>query len=103
MRQLTLTDGRVDWLEVPEPRLEGPGEALVRPLAVALCDLDQPIVRGEAPVPGPVALGHELVAEVVEAGDEAGTATGDLVSVPFQISCGRCERCQRGQTGDCLA
>ena len=26
---------------------------------------------------------------------------GDLVSVPFQISCGACDRCRRGQTGNC--
>jgi alcohol dehydrogenase len=104
VRQLTMDERRaVEWREVPEPQLEGPREALVRPLAVALCDLDQPILRGEAPFPGPIALGHEFVAEVVDAGDEAGVATGDRVVVPFQISCGRCGRCVRGQTGDCEA
>ncbi|MBA2524125.1 MAG: hypothetical protein H0V25_12475 [Solirubrobacterales bacterium] len=52
MQQLTLTEQRdVAWLEVPAPRIEGPGEALVRPTAVALCGLDQPIIRGEAPFP----------------------------------------------------
>ena len=47
MQQLTMTaDRRVEWWDVPAPALQGPGEALVRPLAVALCDLDQPILRG---------------------------------------------------------
>ena len=56
MRQLTMTaDRQVEWWDVPEPALRGDGEALVRPLAVALCDLDQPILRGEAPIPGPIA------------------------------------------------
>jgi threonine dehydrogenase-like Zn-dependent dehydrogenase len=104
VRQLTMSEERtVDWREVPEPELEGPRDAVVRPLAVALCDLDQPILRGEAPFPGPIALGHEFVAEVVAAGDDAGLEVGRRVVVPFQISCGACARCLRGQTGDCEA
>jgi threonine dehydrogenase-like Zn-dependent dehydrogenase len=99
-----MTEERVvEWREAPEPQLEQPRDALVRPLAAALCDLDQPILRGDAPFQGPIALGHEFVAEVVAAGDEAAVAQGDRVVVPFQISCGRCERCRRGQTGDCLS
>ena len=51
MRQLTMTEARdLEWRDVPEPALESAGQALVRPLAVALCDLDQPIIRGEAPI-----------------------------------------------------
>jgi threonine dehydrogenase-like Zn-dependent dehydrogenase len=97
-------DRRVEWWEVPDARLEEPRDALVRPLAVAACDLDARIIRGEAPIPGPVALGHELVAEVVDVGDEAaakGIAPGDIAVVPFQISCGDCRRCAAGQTGMC--
>ena len=70
MRQLTMTeDRRVEWRETSDPLLREANEAMVRPLAVALCDLDHPIVSGQAPVPGPIALGHEFVAEIVEAGD----------------------------------
>jgi threonine dehydrogenase-like Zn-dependent dehydrogenase len=103
VKGLTLVEaGRVEWVDTPEPTLEGKGEALVRPLAVALCDLDVNMVRGVFPIQTPVALGHEFVAEVVEVGDEVdGAKPGDRVSVPFQISCGECGRCRRGQTGDC--
>jgi alcohol dehydrogenase len=103
MRALTLTEERrVEWREVAEPSIDGPGEAIVRPLAVALCDLDQPIIRGEAPVPPPVAIGHEGIAEVVEVGEDvASVKAGDRVVVPFQISCGACDRCRAGLTGDC--
>ena len=103
MQQLTLVEpGRVEWTDAPAPTIQGPGEALVRPLAVALCDLDANIVSGEFPVPAPVALGHEFVAEVIDAGDGVqGVKPGDRVVVPFQISCGECGRCRRGQTGDC--
>jgi threonine dehydrogenase-like Zn-dependent dehydrogenase len=103
MRQLTLTeDRRVDWVEVSDPLLREATDALVRPLAVALCDLDQPMIRGQAPFPAPIALGHEFVAEVVDTGDMVEMAPGARAVVPFQISCGECERCTRGQTGDCL-
>jgi threonine dehydrogenase-like Zn-dependent dehydrogenase len=103
VRQLLLkAPGQLEWVEVPEPDLGGAGEALVRPLRVATCDLDGPMARGEAPSNGPVALGHECVAEVVAVGGDVGTvAVGDLVAVPFQINCGTCEACRRGSTGNC--
>jgi alcohol dehydrogenase len=105
MRQLTFVEpGVVEWREVPEPKLEGPGEALVRPIVVANCDLDRMIIEGRFPVPGGFALGHEFIAEVVETGDEVATVRrGEHVVVPFQISCGVCERCRRGLTGSCTA
>jgi threonine dehydrogenase-like Zn-dependent dehydrogenase len=71
----------------------------VRPLAVGRCDLDRPMIVGETPFPLPIHLGHECVAEVLE-GPQGFTA-GDRVIVPFQISCGTCERCRRGLTGSC--
>lgn len=103
MKQLTFVEvGDLEWREVPEPRLEGDGEAIVRPLAVATCDLDLALVRGSAPAGREFAFGHEGIAEVVEIGDAVRSAKpGDLVSVPFQVSCGECGRCRRGQTGNC--
>jgi alcohol dehydrogenase len=102
MRQLTFVEaGRLEWWDVDEPRLAGDREALVRPLAVATCDLDALIVRGGAPIEGPFPLGHECVAEVVEPGEAARLSPGDRVTVPFQISCGECGRCRLGQTGHC--
>ena len=105
MQQLAfLEPGRLAWTEAPEPRLEGPGEALVRPLAVTTCDLDQAIIRGRFPLAGPFPLGHEFVAEVIETGDAVtGVARGERVVVPFQISCGTCARCRQGLTSSCLS
>ena len=105
MRQLTYTGpGELHWLEAPEPRLEGSGEAIVRPLAVSTCDLDGPLVRGETPFPAPIPIGHELAAEVTEVGEEVTTVKpGDRVVVPFQISCGVCDACRRGHTGSCTS
>ncbi len=103
MRQLVfLGPGRLEWQDGAAPELSGPGDALVRPIAVATCDLDSAVLSGRAPLPGPFAFGHEFVAEVVEvAPDVTGTRRGDVVIVPFQISCGHCDRCRRGLTGSC--
>ena len=103
MRQLTFIEpGKLEWREAREPALQGDGEALVRPLSVATCDLDKLLVRGLAPTEEPFPFGHECVGEVTEVGDAVTSVEpGDVVSVPFQISCGECERCRRGHTGNC--
>jgi alcohol dehydrogenase len=105
VRTLTfIGPGQLEWREADEPALQGAGEALVRPLAVATCDLDGALVAGIAPLPGPFAVGHEFVAEVVETGDEVGSfRAGDRVIVPFQISCGACAPCREGRTGNCTS
>ena len=103
MKQLTYTaPNTMEWLDVPEPKLEGPGEALVRPIVVARCDLDPLIMAGATPMPPPIALGHEFVAEVVEVGEDVHSVRpGQTVIVPFQISCGSCARCAIGATAMC--
>lgn len=103
MRELNFVEaGRLEWRDAPDPKLEGDREALVRPVAVATCDLDKLIVRGLAPVEGPFPFGHEGVAEVLDVGDSVkDTRPGDLVCVPFQIACGDCATCRRGHTGNC--
>lgn len=99
MRQVTFIEpGRLEWWDVDEPERQDEGDALVEPLAVATCDLDTMIVAGRAPFQGPFPFGHECVARVVE-----GPHAGEVVSVPFQISCGECERCRAGSTGNCTS
>ena len=103
MKQLVLDAPRsLAWHDAPEPDLTSEADALVRPLAVATCDLDGPMVAGEVPYPTPIAMGHEGVADVVAVGrDVTSVRPGDRVVVPFQISCGDCGRCRAGLTGDC--
>jgi threonine dehydrogenase-like Zn-dependent dehydrogenase len=105
VQQLTfVSPGHVEFREQPAPQLESAQQALVRPLAVSRCDVDFVMVRGKAPVSGPFALGHECVAEVVDIGETVATVRpGDRVVVPFQISCGACNRCRKRQTGSCTA
>jgi threonine dehydrogenase-like Zn-dependent dehydrogenase len=103
MRQLTFEEaGRYGWRDVAEPEITAPGQALVRPLVVACCDLDVAVARGVAPLPPGYAVGHEGLGEVVAVGDAvSGVKPGDRVVVPFQISCGTCRECRRGVTGSC--
>jgi len=101
MRQLVLTaPGKVAWEEAPDPVPEARG-AVLRPLAVARCDLDAPMGRqGIFPTPFPV--GHEVVAEVIDVGSAVGNRhEGDRVIVPFQLSCGQCAVCRSGRFGAC--
>ncbi len=98
-----LKPGQFEWREVAMPRLAADTDAIVRPLAVARCDLDLYIATGVVPLPGPFAFGHESVAEVIDAGRAAGVVPGQRVVVPFQLSCGRCDACRRGHTGSCDA
>ena len=103
MRELAfIGKGHLEWRDADEPLLQGDGEALVRPLSVATCDLDRLLVGGLAPVSEPFPFGHECVAEVLDVGGAVESVRpGDIVSVPFQISCGECETCRRGYTGNC--
>ncbi len=103
MRQLEITGAHsVEWRERAAPALQGDGEALVRPLAVALCDLDAAFLGGVIPISEAFAFGHECVAEVLDVGDAVRTVRpGDRVVVPFQISCGSCVACVAGRTANC--
>jgi alcohol dehydrogenase len=103
MRQLTCAaPGTVAWQDVPEPRLQGDGEALVRPLVVARCDIDLFLTSGFFPSRGPFALGHEGVAEILALGDAVrGLEVGQRVVVSFQVSCGSCRSCAAGHTANC--
>lgn len=90
------------WEECPDPELVEATDAIVRPLAVATCDLDWDIVAGRAPFPGPFALGHEFAGEVLEIGSGVTRcAVGDRVAVSFQPSCGHCNPCGVGETAGC--
>jgi threonine dehydrogenase-like Zn-dependent dehydrogenase len=103
MQQLTYTGpDALEWRDAAEPRLTSDGAALVRPRAVATCDLDALIIEGASPFSPPFAIGHECVAEVLDVGDAVSSfSPGQLVSVPFQISCGECDACRQGRTSNC--
>lgn len=76
---------------------------ILRVVTTNICGSDQHMVRGRTTAPLGLILGHEITGEVIEAGrDVEFIKAGDLVSVPFNIACGRCRSCKEGKTGICL-
>ena len=108
----------VEVIDVPYPEFElkdGPGVnpanvgrdvrhgAILRTVATNICGSDQHMVRGRTTAPADLVLGHEITGEVIEVGpDVEFIKVGDIVSVPFNIACGRCRNCKERKTGICL-
>ncbi len=80
-----------------------PHGAILRTVATNICGSDQHMVRGRTTAPQGLILGHEITGEVIETGPGVEyIKTGDIVSVPFNIACGRCRNCKERKTGICL-
>jgi len=76
---------------------------ILKIVSTNICGSDQHMVRGRTTAPKGLVLGHEITGEVIEAGrDVEFIKVGDLVSVPFNIACGRCRNCKERATGICL-
>jgi threonine dehydrogenase-like Zn-dependent dehydrogenase len=91
---------RVD--EVPDAAVERPGDALVRVTQTAICGSDLHFFHLKAPIePGEI-LGHEAVGVVEAVGDQVtSVGPGDRVVVAFNIACGECWFCTKGETSLC--
>ena len=127
MRELQfISSGQLEWREKEAPSLQGPRDAIVRPFVASRCDGDvlpihRPVSRamqvglrtglidpvvgsilGTVPFQGPFGIGHECIAQVVTLGDEVtNLSVGQVVVVPWAISCGSCPECLRGVTAKC--
>ncbi len=88
--------------EAPEPRLEGPLDAVVRVRLAAICGSDLHLYHGLIPVlPGSI-LGHEFTGEVEAVGEGVvGLRPGDRVVGTFHVACGVCRACRRGEYNLC--
>src|SRR5271167_4856589 len=76
---------------------------LLKIVSTNICGSDQHMVRGRTTAPKGLILGHEITGEVIETGvDVEFLKKGDIVTVPFNIACGRCRNCREGKTGICL-
>ena len=90
-------------LELPEQNRKCDHGVILKIVATNICGSDQHMVRGRTTAPKGQTLGHEITGEVIELGrDVEFIKMGDLVSVPFNIACGRCRMCKAGNTGVCL-
>jgi len=109
-----IEPGKVSVENIDYPKLELPDGVpgrnrkcdhgvILKTVATNICGSDQHMVRGRTTAPKGQTLGHEITGEIVELGrDVEFLKKGDLVSVPFNIACGRCRMCKTGNTGVCL-
>lgn len=101
---------KVETIDYPKLQLEYKGRkrdchhgVILKVVSTNICGSDQHMVRGRTTAPAGLVLGHEITGEVIETGrDVEFIQEGDLVSVPFNIACGRCRNCKEGRTGICL-
>jgi len=90
-------------LELKEQNRKCEHGVILKVVATNICGSDQHMVRGRTTAPKGLVLGHEITGEVIELGNDVEyLKTGDIVSVPFNIACGRCRNCKSGLTGICL-
>jgi threonine dehydrogenase-like Zn-dependent dehydrogenase len=127
MRELTfIRSGHLEWRDRPDPVLVESTDALVRPFVASRCDGDvlpihravsrpmqaglklgliDPVVAsilGPIPFQGPFGIGHECVAQVTDVGEDVvDLHVGDVVVVPWAVSCGFCYECRLGLTAKC--
>ena len=104
-----LGPNKVEVQSIDYPKMQNPqGKAIehgaiLRIVSTNICGSDQHMVRGRTTAPKGIVLGHEITGEIIEKGkDVEFLEIGDLVSVPFNVACGRCRACRERNTGVCL-
>jgi glutathione-independent formaldehyde dehydrogenase len=104
-----LGQNKVEVQSIDFPRMQNPAGkkvehgVILKVVSTNICGSDQHMVRGRTTAPTGMVLGHEITGEVIEAGSDVEyIKVGDLVTVPFNVACGRCRTCREQQTGVCL-
>ena len=97
---------RLENVQIPTP---GPGEILVKIDACTVCGSDLHTMTGARNEKTPTILGHEIIGTVASTGSarifdakKSPLSIGDRVTWSVCLSCGKCERCQRGFPQKCL-
>src|SRR6202140_270151 len=104
-----LKPGKVEVQKIDFPTFRNPAGktidhgVILKVVTTNICGSDQHMVRGRTTAPAGLVLGHEITGEVIECGSGVEfIGKGDLVSVPFNIACGRCRNCKERRTDVCL-
>ena len=97
---------KVETLDFPKLQMpngqKAPHGVILKIVATNICGSDLHIFRGSFPVPQNMVMGHEMTGQVLEVGpDVEFLKEGDLVSVPFNVACGRCRNCKARRTDVC--
>ena len=104
-----LGPGKVEVQPIDYPKMQNPAGkeithgVILKIVSTNICGSDQHMVRGRTTAPKGLVLGHEITGEIIEKGKDVEYLNiGDLVTVPFNVACGRCRTCRAGETGVCL-
>ncbi|KAK8858877.1 hypothetical protein IAR55_003108 [Kwoniella newhampshirensis] len=89
---------------VPTPKLEGEDDVIVKVHLAGLCGSDLHLYRGHENAGTDYIMGHEVVGTIVQKGKSVkGFEIGEVVAVPFTVSCGNCFYCNTGHTARCTS
>lgn len=94
---------KVSVENVEDPHIKEPTDAIIKITSTAICGSDLHLYEVMAPFMerGDI-MGHEPMGIVQEVGTQVTNLTpGDRVVIPFNISCGHCNMCQRGFQSQC--
>lgn len=104
-----LRPGKVEVRDIEDPVLAAPDgrkldhAVILKVISTNICGSDQHMVRGRTTAMPGLVLGHEITGEIIEKGSDVEMLdVGDIVSVPFNVACGRCRCCKSQDTGVCL-
>ena len=104
-----MRPGKVEVRDIDDPVLSAPNgrkldhAVILKVITTNICGSDQHMVRGRTTAMPGLVLGHEITGEVIEKGSDVEMLeVGDIVSVPFNVACGRCRCCKSQDTGVCL-
>ncbi|WP_207420112.1 zinc-dependent alcohol dehydrogenase [Desertivirga brevis] len=87
---------------VDDPRIEDPGDVILKVTSTAICGSDLHIYDGGIPQVKDMIVGHEFMGIVEEVGSAVTRLKkGDRVVVPFPIACGQCFFCTHGASPHC--
>jgi glutathione-independent formaldehyde dehydrogenase len=100
----TVKVEKLDYPKLVDPRGKKCEHGVILKLVTTnICGSDLHIYHGRFVAPEGMVLGHENTGEVVETGrDVEFIEVGDLVSVPFNVACGRCRNCKERHTDICM-
>lgn len=87
----------------PRPQLREPTDAILRVTSSGICGSDLHMYDGRTPLDKGTVVGHEIMGVIDQVGDAVRSLEpGDRVVLPFNIACGYCHNCYRGNTHACL-
>lgn len=87
----------------PKPKLQEPTDAILRVTTSGICGSDLHMYDGRTPLDKGTVVGHEIMGVIEEVGEAVRSIQpGDRVVLPFNVSCGYCHNCYRGNTHACL-